>query len=389
MYILLILLIYLAFISLGLPDSLLGSGWPVMHIQFDVPLSSAGIVAMLISGGTIISSLMSAKITKRLGTGLITTLSVFITALALFGFSISTHFYMLCIWAIPYGLGAGAIDAALNNYVALHYSSRHMNWLHCFWGVGTIISPYIMSYFLTQNSDWNGGYKFVSFIQIAITLILLICLPLWKKAHPITYHDEKKSNTLSLKEAFKIKGVKEILIGFFSYCAAEGTVMLWVSSYLVEAKKIPAETAAAFASFFFIGITVGRFISGIISNKISDKKLIQIGTGIIILGIIFISISVKISIPALLGFIIMGLGCAPIYPAIIHSTPENFGKENSQSIIGIQMASAYVGSTFIPPIFGLIANYININLLSIFLMFFVVLMFIMTQKVNKYTQAKQ
>jgi fucose permease len=389
MYILLILLIYLAFISLGLPDSLLGSGWPVMHIQFDVPLSSAGIVAMLISGGTIISSLMSAKITKRLGTGLITTLSVFITALALFGFSISTHFYMLCIWAIPYGLGAGAIDAALNNYVALHYSSRHMNWLHCFWGVGTIISPYIMSYFLTQNSDWNGGYKFVSFIQIAITLILLICLPLWKKAHPITYHDEKKSNTLSLKEAFKIKGVKEILIGFFSYCAAEGTVMLWVSSYLVEAKKITAETAAAFASFFFIGITVGRFISGIISNKISDKKLIQIGTGIIILGIIFISIPVKISTPALLGFVIMGLGCAPIYPAIIHSTPKNFGKENSQSIIGIQMASAYVGSTFIPPIFGLIANYININLLSIFLMFFVVLMFIMTQKVNKYTQTEQ
>ena len=389
MYILLILLIYLAFISLGLPDSLLGSGWPVMHIQFDVPLSSAGIVAMLISGGTIISSLMSAKITKRLGTGLITTLSVFITALALFGFSISTHFYMLCIWAIPYGLGAGAIDAALNNYVALHYSSRHMNWLHCFWGVGTIISPYIMSYFLTQNSDWNGGYKFVSFIQIAITLILLICLPLWKKAHPITYHDEKKSNTLSLKEAFKIKGVKEILIGFFSYCAAEGTVMLWVSSYLVEAKKITAETAAAFASFFFIGITVGRFISGIISNKISDKKLIQIGTGIIILGIIFISIPVKISTPSLLGFVIMGLGCAPIYPAIIHSTPKNFGKENSQSIIGIQMASAYVGSTFIPPIFGLIANYININLLSIFLMFFVVLMFIMTQKVNKYTQTEQ
>lgn len=389
MYILLILLIYLAFISLGLPDSLLGSGWPVMHIQFDVPLSSAGIVAMLISGGTIISSLMSAKITKRLGTGLITTLSVFITALALFGFSISTHFYMLCIWAIPYGLGAGAIDAALNNYVALHYSSRHMNWLHCFWGVGTIISPYIMSYFLTQNSDWNGGYKFVSFIQIAITLILLICLPLWKKAHPITYHDEKKSNTLSLKEAFKIKGVKEILIGFFSYCAAEGTVMLWVSSYLVEAKKITAETAAAFASFFFIGITVGRFISGIISNKISDKKLIQIGTGIIILGIIFISIPIKISTPALLGFVIMGLGCAPIYPAIIHSTPKNFGKENSQSIIGIQMASAYVGSTFIPPIFGLIANYININLLSIFLMFFVVLMFIMTQKVNKYTQTEQ
>lgn len=389
MYILLILLIYLAFISLGLPDSLLGSGWPVMHIQFDVPLSSAGIVAMLISGGTIISSLMSAKITKRLGTGLITTLSVFITALALFGFSISTHFYMLCIWAIPYGLGAGAIDAALNNYVALHYSSRHMNWLHCFWGVGTIISPYIMSYFLTQNSDWNGGYKFVSFIQIAITLILLICLPLWKKAHPITYHDEKKSNTLSLKEAFKIKGVKEILIGFFSYCAAEGTVMLWVSSYLVEAKKITAETAAAFASFFFIGITVGRFISGIISNKISDKKLIQIGTGIIILGIIFISIPVKISTPALLGFVIIGLGCAPIYPAIIHSTPKNFGKENSQSIIGIQMASAYVGSTFIPPIFGLIANYININLLSIFLMFFVVLMFIMTQKVNKYTQTEQ
>lgn len=389
MYILLILLIYLAFISLGLPDLLLGSGWPVMHIQFDVPLSSAGIVAMLISGGTIISSLMSAKITKRLGTGLITTLSVFITALALFGFSISTHFYMLCIWAIPYGLGAGAIDAALNNYVALHYSSRHMNWLHCFWGVGTIISPYIMSYFLTQNSDWNGGYKFVSFIQIAITLILLICLPLWKKAHPITYHDEKKSNTLSLKESFKIKGVKEILIGFFSYCAAEGTVMLWVSSYLVEAKKITAETAAAFASFFFIGITVGRFISGIISNKISDKKLIQIGTGIIILGIIFISIPVKISTPALLGFVIMGLGCAPIYPAIIHSTPKNFGKENSQSIIGIQMASAYVGSTFIPPIFGLIANYININLLSIFLMFFVVLMFIMTQKVNKYTQTEQ
>jgi fucose permease len=387
MYSLLLVIIYIAFISLGLPDSLIGSAWPVMHEQLNVPISYAGIVTMIISSGTIVSSLLSDRVTKKLGTGLVTSISVFLTAAALFGFSISKSFILLCIWAIPYGLGAGAVDAALNNYVALHYTSRHMNWLHCCWGVGAAISPYIMSYSLIGGYGWNSGYRSVAIVQIILTAFLFISLPLWKRNNTgnneSSNGSEDKSEVVGLRQALKIKGVKLVLITFFGYCALETTAGLWASSYLVIHRGVDTEIAAQFASLFYIGITFGRFLCGFISDKFGDKQMIRYGLTIIAFGIFLIILPLKSNITALAGLIIVGLGCAPIYPAIIHSTPSNFGPQNSQAIIGIQMASAYTGSTLMPPIFGVIADKINIGLYPFYLLFFVVLMIMMSERLNR------
>lgn len=379
MYTLLLLLIYLAFISLGLPDSLLGSAWPVIHQELQVPLSYAGAVTMIISFGTICSSLMSERLTKKLGVNIVTVCSVLLTAIALYGFSTASAFWMLCLWGIPYGLGAGAIDAALNNYVALHYNSRHMSWLHCFWGVGTIISPYIMSYALT-TSVWQNGYRMVSFLQMGITVILLVTLPVWKVNRKANEQKAEQAAVIGIRGALKIKGVPQLLLGFFSYCSLESTLLLWSSSYLVGAKGVTAQKAAAFASLFCIGITAGRFLSGLVTEKLGDYNLIRIGTGILLLGCIAMILPLKTDVAALGGLVVMGLGCAPVYPSIIHATPDNFGAQNSQAIIGIQMASAYVGSTFMPPVFGLIANHISVALMPFFALFFIVLMYIMVKK---------
>lgn len=384
MYTFLLALIYLAFISLGLPDSLLGSGWPVMHRDLNVPIAFMGIVSMVISGGTIVSSLMSDRLTRKLGTRIVTVASVFLTALALFGFSVSNQFWMLIVFAIPYGLGAGAIDAALNNYVALHYTSRHMSWLHCFWGVGTIISPFVMSYALT-NSTWNYGYRTIAFIQLGIGLVLLATLPVWN-VHQQNAGDNAKS--VGLLGALKIKGVPYLLIGFFAYCAAEATAMSWASTYLVEVKGIAAEQAARLASLFYIGITAGRFLSGFIMNKLGDRKMIILGTGILSCGIVLLMLPAGNPLVSLVGFITIGFGCAPIYPCIIHSTPYNFGAENSGAIIGIQMASAYVGSTFIPPLFGLLGNLANFAILPVYLLIFIILMISMTELTFKVTAGR-
>ena len=379
MYTLLLLLIYLAFISLGLPDSLLGSAWPVIHQELQVPLSYAGAVTMIISFGTICSSLMSERLTKKLGVNIVTVCSVLLTAIALYGFSTASAFWKLCLWGIPYGLGAGAIDAALNNYVALHYNSRHMSWLHCFWGVGTIISPYIMSYALT-TSVWQNGYRMVSFLQMGITVILLVTLPVWKVNRKANEQKAEQAAVIGIRGALKIKGVPQLLLGFFSYCSLESTLLLWSSSYLVGAKGVTAQKAAAFASLFCIGITAGRFLSGLVTEKLGDYNLIRIGTGILLLGCIAMILPLKTDVAALGGLVVMGLGCAPVYPSIIHATPDNFGAQNSQAIIGIQMASAYVGSTFMPPVFGLIANHISVALMPFFVLFFIVLMYIMVKK---------
>lgn len=379
MYTLLLLLIYLAFISLGLPDSLLGSAWPVIHQELQVPLSYAGAVTMIVSFGTICSSLMSERLTKKLGVNIVTVCSVLLTAIALYGFSTASAFWMLCLWGIPYGLGVGAIDAALNNYVALHYNSRHMSWLHCFWGVGTIISPYIMSYALT-TSVWQNGYRMVSFLQMGITVILLVTLPVWKVNRKANEQKAEQAAVIGIRGALKIKGVPQLLLGFFSYCSLESTLLLWSSSYLVGAKGVTAQKAAAFASLFCIGITAGRFLSGLVTEKLGDYNLIRIGTGILLLGCIAMILPLKTDVAALGGLVVMGLGCAPVYPSIIHATPDNFGAQNSQAIIGIQMASAYVGSTFMPPVFGLIANHISVALMPFFVLFFIVLMYIMVKK---------
>ena len=381
MYSFLLALIYLAFISLGLPDSLLGAGWPVMHTELGVSVSFMGIISMVISGGTIISSLLSDKLTHKFGTRAVTVASVFLTVAALFGFSFSGSFSMLIIFAVPYGLGAGAIDAALNNYVALHYKAKHMSWLHCFWGVGAIISPFIMSFAL-KNLNWNSGYRIVGFIQLAIALLLLVTLPVWKINKTESTADTKR---VGLTAALKIKGVPFLLIGFFAYCAAEATAMYWASTYFTEVKGISGDRAASFAALFYIGITLGRFASGFITERLGDRRMILLGTGVLACGIMILLIPVQSYVTAFAAFLVIGFGCAPIYPCIIHSTPANFGAENSGAIIGIQMASAYVGSTFIPPLFGLLGNAVGFSVMPVYLLAFFALMIIMTEATFRIT----
>ena len=381
MYSFLLALIYLAFISLGLPDSLLGAGWPVMHTELGVSVSFMGIISMVISGGTIVSSLLSDKLTHKFGTRAVTLTSVLLTVAALFGFSFSGRFSMLIIFAVPYGLGAGAIDAALNNYVALHYKAKHMSWLHCFWGVGAIISPFIMSFAL-KNLNWNSGYRIVGFIQLAIALLLLVTLPVWKINKTESTADTKR---VGLTAALKIKGVPFLLIGFFAYCAAEATAMYWASTYFTEVKGISGDRAASFAALFYIGITLGRFASGFITERLGDRRMILLGTGILACGIMILLIPVQSYMTAFAAFLVIGFGCAPIYPCIIHSTPANFGAENSGAIIGIQMASAYVGSTFIPPLFGLFGNAVGFSVMPVYLLAFFALMIIMTEATFRIT----
>ena len=379
---LLLAIIYLSFISLGLPDALLGSAWPSMYKEFNVPISYAGIISMIISVGTIISSLQSDRLTKKFGAGKITAFSVAATAIALIGFSITHSYWMLCIWAIPYGLGAGSVDASLNNYVALHYESKHMSWLHCMWGIGATIGPYIMGYAITNN-NWNAGYRYISIIQIVLTAILFLSFPLWNK-NDEENKEKISTKVLSLKEIIKIAGTKEIMICFFCYCAIEATTGLWASSYLNIYKGVDIKTAASFGSLFYIGITIGRAISGFITMKLNDNQMIVLGESLILIGIILMIIP-AVNIVSLIGFIIIGLGCAPIYPSIIHSTPYNFGAENSQAIIGVQMASAYVGTLAMPPLFGYIANHISISLLPFYLVLILILMFIMHKLMIKKT----
>lgn len=381
MYTLLLGVIYLAFISLGLPDSTLGAAWPTIYAEMNIPISYMGIVSFIISAGTILSVLLTDKAIAKLGTLWVTFISILMTSVALFGFSVSSEFIHFCLWGIPYGLGAGAIDAALNNYVALHYSSRHMSWLHCFWGVGTIISPYIMTISLT-NGSWNDGYRTISFIQLGIAVVVLLSMPLWKR-NGKKADSEIKVKPTPISQAVKIKGVVPVLIGFLSYCAAECTAMLWASSYFEGVFSVSKEEAASLGSLFFIGITAGRFLAGFITEKLGDSRMIFVGSLVASVGIILTAIPVKEI--AIAGFIVLGFGCAPIYPCIIHSTPIRFGEERSQSIIGIQMAAAYLGSTVMPSLFGIIANHLSIALMPLYLGVFVILMTVMIKKADRET----
>lgn len=385
----LLAIIYIAFISLGLPDSLLGAAWPVMYGELGVPISYAGIVTMIIAAGTIVSSLLSDWLMRKVGAGVITAVSVFMTAAALFGFSASHSFLLLCLWAVPYGLGAGAVDAALNNYVALHFSSRHMNWLHCFWSVGAAASPYIMSYCLTGGFGWNNGYRSVAVVQTILTAALFLSLPLWKRRRLEGAEGESAAKALSLPRAVKIKGVPFVLIMFFGYCALEQAAGLWASSYLVQFRGVDTDTAAWSVSLFYLGIAAGRFLCGFVAERLGDRRLIRIGILTMIGGVLLIALPVPYDAFTLAGLLIVGLGCAPVYPSVIHSTPANFGKENSQAIIGIQMASAYVGTTFMPPLFGLIAAHIHIGLYPAFLLALAVLMLCMSEKLNRTVAKRQ
>ena len=382
---LLIALIYICFISLGLPDSLLGSSWPVLHAEISVPVSFAGIISIAIFVGTILSSLFSDKLLRKFGAGRVTSVSIAMTALALFGFSISDRFWMLLLWSIPYGLGAGAVDAILNNYVALHYKAQHMSWLHCMWGVGASISPYIMSFALVRLENWSSGYLIVSIIQIVLSVIVFASVPLWKNG--ISEQLSAPTAPLTFKEIFSTNGAVPCFLMFFAYCSLELTTSLWASSYLVQEWSFTPEVAAGFASMFYIGITLGRFANGFLAMKLGDHFLIRAGLVIITLGITLLFVPLH-STFALVGFIIIGLGCAPIYPCIIHMTPTVFGEDKSQAMIGVQIAFAYTGFLIMPSLFGVIADFISISLLPLYQLALLVLMIIMHELVVMKTNQK-
>lgn len=371
MYSLLIAVIYLIFISLGLPDSLLGSGWPAMHAAFSVPSSYAGYVSMAISFMTIISALLSPIMIKRFHTKWIVIVSIFLTVMGLIGFSISTSYAMLFVFAVPYGMGAGAIDASVNHYVANNYSGSVMNFLHCFYGVGAVISPNIMAVALSKAS-WNEGYRWTAYIQIFILLICIISLPLWKKNESDSNKQEEE--VARIREALKRPGVVLTLIAFFAYCSGEATCFLWTSSYFAGVKEgLTDHLIASFGSLIFGGLMLGRLISGFVSNRLGDRMLIRIGIFVEVVGILLVMIPVASFIPAAIGFVIIGTGMGPVYPAIQHMAQTNFGERYSAAVIGLQMASAYIGSTFMPMIFGNIQEKIGIGIMPFYLLIFAVL----------------
>ena len=376
----LLALIYAAFISLGLPDALLGSAWPSMYRELFVPVSYSGLIFMIIAGGTIISSLQSDRLTKTFGAGKVTAFSVLMTAVALFGFSVSRSYAALCLWAIPYGLGAGSVDASLNNYVALHYASRHMSWLHCMWGIGASAGPYIMGSALTGGYGWNTGYRSIALLQTALTAVLLLSLPLWRRPQGEQRRtQDMQTKPLPLKRVVTIPGAKEIMITFFCYCAVEQTANLWASSYLTLYRGLSAKAAAGLASVFFTGITAGRFFSGFLTLKLNDTQMIRLGQGGIAAGILLLFLPFGTT-SSLLGLGLIGLGCAPIYPSIIHATPARFGEDKSQAMIGVQMASAYAGTCLMPPVFGLVAHHIDISLMPLYMTIILIIMIVMHEK---------
>jgi fucose permease len=369
---LLLAVIYLIFISLGLPDSLLGSGWPKMQMDFNVPSSYAGYVSMTISFMTIISALLSPRLIKRFHTKWIVIVSIFMTILGLLGFSLSKEYWMLFLIAVPYGLGAGAIDASVNHYVANHYSSSAMNFLHCFYGVGAVISPYIMALALSK-ARWNEGYRWTAYVQAGILLVCIISLPLWKKTEE-TYNEEEIKNSAGIRETLKVPGVGLTLIAFYAYCSGEATCFLWTPSYFAGTREgLSDEIIASFGSLIFGGLMLGRLISGFISNKLGDRLLIRAGIAVELLGIIMVFIPGMHYMVTAVGFVIIGTGMGPVYPAIQHMTPVNFGKRYSAAAIGLQMASAYVGSTFMPMVFGIMQQRIGIVIMPAYLLIFAVL----------------
>lgn len=380
---LLLLIIYISFISLGLPDSLLGSAWPAIQLDLGAPVSYAGMISMIIAGGTIVSSFYSEKIIRRLGTGLVTAISVFMTAAALLGFTVAPSILWMCVMAVPLGLGAGSVDAALNNFVALHYQAKHMNWLHCFWGLGATAGPAIMAIYLVQDSNWQMGYMTIGIIQACLVVILFLSLPLWKKfSSGAGATESSTTKPLKTSELLKIRGLKPALVAFFGYCALELTAGLWGSSYLVIHRGISAEAAAKWISIYYLGITLGRLLAGFVAGKLNNVAMVRIGIAGIGIGILLLLLPLgEVMYP--IGFFMIGFGCAPIYPAMLHQTPQNFGSELSQSVMGLQMACAYIGSTVMPPLFGVIAQEISISWFPFFLLVILILMIVMSEMTNR------
>lgn len=370
----LLTIIYIACIGLGIPDSLLGTAWPAIYREFGLPISSVSYISLLISVGTVISSLLSARVINKFGTGKVAAVSTSMTAIALLGFSFSNNLLWLCLSAIPLGLGAGAIDTAMNNYVALHYTSKHMNFLHCFYGIGVSFSPYLMSMALSNQSDWRNGYQTVFYFQLLISVICIIALPLWNKVKESTHVQEENTRTMKLSEQIKMPSVRFVWGAFIGLGAMESLCAVWTSTFLVNVKGITSYNASKVIMIYYIGMTLGRFLSGILADKLSSWKLIKIGQLITISAILLLILPLSLE-SSILGLFLIGLGISPIFPNLIHLTPKNFGKSISQSVMGTQIAAFYVATILTPPFFGLIAELFGVNLFpfTLFISFIVVL----------------
>ena len=380
----LLVIIYVSFISLGLPDSLLGSAWPAIHLDLGVPLSFAGVISMIVSCGTVISSLLSTRVIRRFGTGRTTLCSVAMTAAALLGFSCSGSVVWFCLLAVPLGLGAGSVDAALNNFVALHYAARHMSWLHCFWGIGATAGPVVMALWIARDNNWPAGYLTIGVFQWVLVGVLVLTLPLWKRVEGLREEtqEEVRGQDLSLTKALSLPGAKAALIGFFCYSGVETVTNLWASSYAVSGYGVSEDTAAGWSSLFFLGITLGRLASGFLTLKLSTKRLIRLGEALIALGCVILLLPLPVwKIPVALCFV--GGGCAPIFPSMLHRTPKVFGEVFSQSMMGMQMACSYTGATLLPPLFGGLSGVVGMWLFPLFLLFFLVLMILGSEGVNR------
>lgn len=362
----LLVLIYIAFISLGLPDSVLGSAWPVMQAELGAPLSLAGYISMVVSAGTVVSSLASNRLITRFGVGRVTAVSVLMTAAGLLGISLAPAAWMLFLCAIPLGLGAGSVDAALNNFVALHYAARHMSWLHCFWGVGATAGPMILSLQLSHGASWRSAYGLISGIQFALALALFLTLPVWRRAKAPAAESGEEQRYLTNREALRLPLVKTALVGFVFFCAVETTSGLWASTYLHQARGLSASEAAMGASMFYGAITAGRLVAGFAASRLSPARLIRIGQCVCLVGAAMVALPAP-SIVGMLGIAVIGLGTSPIYPNMLHETPRRFGARNSQAIVGLEMAFAYIGSTLIPPLFGSLASATTLHLYPWFL----------------------
>ncbi|MBO7743492.1 MFS transporter [Paenibacillus sp. MWE-103] len=390
-----LVIIYLAFISLGIPDSLLGSAWPVIRPDLGASFGFAGILSMIVAGGTIVSSLVSGNLVQRFGTGKLTLLSCCLTAGALLGFSVAPSIVWLVFLAVPLGLGGGAIDAALNHYVAENYKARHMNWLHCFWGVGATMGPIIMSYFIAERHSWRNGYAAVSMIQFTLAIILLVTLPLWKRVaerrsssresmnHPADHAGTEGSLPAGVtpSNVLLIRGVIPTLVAFLFYCGVESTVGLWGASYLAGARNMTAEAAAGWISSYYGGITIGRFITGFVTMKVGNRALIRCGQITAIAGGLLLALPVQPLF--LVGLVLIGLGLAPIYPGLLHETPVRFGQGNAAKLMGVQMAVAYTGSTLLPPLFGVLSTHASIAVFPVIVLAFLVIQLLSAEKVNR------
>lgn len=385
-----LIIIYLAFISLGLPDSMLGAAWPMMRLDFAAPVETAGVLSTVVVAGTIISSLASSTILRRLGTGKVTFISVAVTALALLGFSYSSSILWLAVLALPLGLGAGSVDAGLNNYVATHYKAHHMSWLHCFWGVGAMLGPILMSGYIANGDSWRKGFLTVSLIQFALVVLLFVTLPMWRKQESLSNKVQEAGEegvaaaltTPGGHNVLGIQGVKLALVTFLFYSGVETTLGLWGSSFLVNIKDLPPATAAAWVSLYYGGITAGRLITGFITFRVSNRILIRSGLLISLIGALILALPLP-AIYSLIGFILVGLGSAPIFPCMLHETPARFGKEHSQKIMGFQMAFAYTGGAILPPLLGLISARVTFMLLPLAMIGYIIIMLISSEQINR------